>query len=161
MTSNAEGSAFAFKGTDFALNAGLALDLLIGEPNRDKLIARMFGVSLRTAKYLRTGKHWTVDRLKMASALLGRDFDILVIVPLRSAIEPEEVHARIDAVENQIEQDIELLRSEVQDGFFQIMRFLAALVAGETGHATIAQDSSSAQQADEPALIAPRIGNET
>jgi len=56
-----------------------ALDLLIAERiaerNRDKAVARMFGVSLRMAKYLREGKHWTVDRLQMASALLGRDFN--------------------------------------------------------------------------------------
>jgi hypothetical protein len=150
MPSDIEGKDFAYAGNDFAGNAGFALDFLvaqrIAEQHRDKAVARMFGVSLRMAKYLRQGKHWTVDRLRMASALLGRDFDVLVIVPLSSGIEPEEIHDRIDAVENQIEREIEQLRSEVQDGFYQIMRFLGALIHSEAGPAAIAQGGAGPQK---------------
>jgi hypothetical protein len=88
----------------------------------------------------------------MASALLGRDFDVLVIVPLRSAIEPQEIHDRIDAAENQIEQDLALLRSEVRDGFYQIMRFLGALVHSEADPASLAQDGATTREVDGPAL---------
>ena len=162
MPSDIEGKDFAYAGNDFAGNAGFALDFLvaqrIAERHRDKAIARMFGVSLRMGKYLREGKHWTVDRLMMASALLGRDFDVLVIAPLRCGIAPEEIHDRIDVVEKQIEQELDILRSEVKDGFCQIMRFLGALVHGEPASASIAQDGASTQKVvAEPALIAARI----
>jgi hypothetical protein len=150
VASNMKGTVFAFQGNDFAGNAGFALDLLVGERiavrNRDKAVARMFGVSLRMAKYLREGKHWTTDRLTMASALLGRDFDVLVIVPLRSGIGPDEIHDRIDAVGNQIDQEIAVLRGEVKDGFYQIMRFLGALVHGEAGPAPVAQIGADTQK---------------
>ena len=69
MTSDMKGSVFAFQGNDFARNAAFALDLLIAERiaerNRDKAVARMFGVSLRMAKYLREGKHWTWESTPM------------------------------------------------------------------------------------------------
>jgi hypothetical protein len=158
MTSDLKGNAFAYRGNDFAGNAGFALDFLvaqrIAEQNRDKAVARMFGVSLRMAKYLREGKHWTVNRLSTASALLGRDFDVLVIVPLRCGIAPEEIHDRIDEVKNQIEDEIVLLRSEVRDGFSQIMRFLGALVYGEADPAFLAQDGAATQ---EPVVAQPLI----
>jgi hypothetical protein len=158
MTSDLKGNVFAYQGNDFAQNAGYALDLLVGEriaaQNRDKAVARMFGISLRMAKYLREGKHWTVGRLMTASALLGRDFDVLVIVPLRCGIDPEEIHDRIDAVGTQIEQEIEELRGEVRDGFYQIMRFLGALVHGEADPAFLAQDGAATQ---EPVVAQPLI----
>jgi hypothetical protein len=162
MTSDLKGNVLAYQGNDFAGNAGYALDLLVGERigarYRDKAVARMFGVSLRMAKYLREGKSWTPKRLRMASALLGRDFDVLVIMPLRGGIEPEEIHDRIDAVENRIEREIEQLRSEVQDGFYQIMRFLGNFVSSEAASASIAQGGASTQKmVAEPALIAARI----
>jgi len=150
MTNDLKGNDFAYAGNDFARNAGFALDFLvaqrIAERNRDKAVARMFGCSMRTAKYLREGKHWTIDRLRMASSLLGRDFDILVIIPLRCGVEPEAIHDHIDAVENQIEQEIEELRSEVRDGFYQIMRFLGALVHGEADPASVAQIGAGTQK---------------
>jgi hypothetical protein len=150
VTSDMKGNSFAYQGNDFAGNAGLALDFLVGqriaERNRDKAVARMFGVSLRMAKYLREGKHWSVPRLTMASALLGRDFDVLVIVPLRLAIDPDELHDRIDGVGNQIDQEIAVLRGEVRDGFYQIMRFLGALVHGEADPASVAQIGAGTQK---------------
>lgn len=150
MSSDLKGNVIAFRGNDFAGNAGFALDFLIAqriaERNRDKAVARMFGVSLRMAKYLREGKCWTVDRLTMASALLGRDFDVLVIVPLRIAIEPDEIHDRIDAFENRIEQEITMMRGEVRDGVYQILRFLGALVHGEAGPASVAQGGAGTQK---------------
>ena len=162
MSSDIKGNVLAYEGNDFAGNAGFALDFLvaqrIAEQNRDKAVARMFGISLRMAKYLREGKHWTVERLTIASSLLGRDFDVLVIVPMRYGIEPETIHDRIDEVENQIEQELEVLRGEVRDGFCQIMRFLGALVHGEAGPASVAQGSAGTQKVlAEPALIAARI----
>jgi hypothetical protein len=107
MASKPRGNDVAKRGTAFALNAGRAVNLLVSGPNRDKTIARMFGVSVRMAKYLRTGRCWTVERLQTASALLGREFDDL-LVPLRCAVEPilppptEEIHRRLDALEREL-----------------------------------------------------------
>jgi hypothetical protein len=161
MTSDMKGSAFAYQGNDFAQNAAYALNLLVGERiaarNRDKAVARMFGVSLRMAKYLREGKHWTVDRLTLASALLGRDFDILVIVQLRCGIDTEGIHDRIDAVETQIEQEIEVLRGEVRDGFYQIMRFLGNFVHSATDPAPLAQGGATTQVVAGPTLTTHRV----
>ena len=39
-----------------------------------KRIARAFGISLSTAKLLRTGRRWTVARLDQAAAIFGEPF---------------------------------------------------------------------------------------
>jgi hypothetical protein len=54
-----------------ASRAGAALDAMIPDANRDKIIARLFGVSVRMAQYLRCGKCWTVERLSTATEILG------------------------------------------------------------------------------------------
>jgi hypothetical protein len=62
--------------SDFGIRAAVAIDSLLPGPHKDKRVARLFGVSVRLAQYLRQGKHWTVDRMSQASRLLGSDFDI-------------------------------------------------------------------------------------
>jgi hypothetical protein len=102
------GSSLAKLGTAFALNAGRAINQLVPAKDRDKTIAQMFGCSVRMAKYRRGGRCWTLDRLQTASALFGQDFDVLLIVPLQHAVEslipaqPEEIHERIDRLEDEV-----------------------------------------------------------
>src|SRR4051812_38259451 len=76
-------------GADYGIRAAHALDRLIGGPHRDKVVARAFGVSVRMAKYLRSGKHWTTERLSQASRLWGVDFDRLLSAPNASYIQAE------------------------------------------------------------------------
>src|SRR5678815_1149880 len=59
-------------------------DSLVPGPHRDKSVARLFGVSVRQAKYLRIGRYWTVDRLTQASAVLGAAFDAALYSPVSS-----------------------------------------------------------------------------
>lgn len=61
-----------------AERAGMALARKYAGPHRDKLIARDFSVSVRTAQYLQRGQHWTLDRLAQASAAIGAAFDIVL-----------------------------------------------------------------------------------
>ena len=80
-----KGKSFAQEGKmtfDFGLRAGSALDRLVPGPHRDKSIARLFGISVRMAKYLRAGEHWTADRLSQASAVLGVAFVAALYYPL-------------------------------------------------------------------------------
>lgn len=64
--------------SDYGVRAAMALNQLLPGEHRDKTVARMFNVSVRMAKYLRTGQHWTIDRLSQASAVLGASFDVLL-----------------------------------------------------------------------------------
>lgn len=88
MARRAKGNTVAQEGNvtaDYGIRAATALDSLVPGPHRDKNVARLFGVSVRQAKYLRTGRHWTVDRLTQASAMLGTAFDAALYSPASSA----------------------------------------------------------------------------
>lgn len=56
---------------DLGRRAAGALNLLFPGPHQGKRIARAFGCSLRQAKYLLAGRHWTLARIMQASELLG------------------------------------------------------------------------------------------
>ena len=114
MASGQEGKDLAQKGKDLAPNgnapmtadygrrAAAALDLLIPGPHRDKAIARLFGTSVRMAKYLRSGRHWTAERLSQASRALGAGFDVALYSPAPSAqhdAEMAEIAARLARME--------------------------------------------------------------
>jgi len=71
----------------------MALERCIPGPNRDKAIARLFGVSDRMARYLRCGQHWTVERLTQASTAL-QGFDQYISTP--------NIHHRLDAMEAEL-----------------------------------------------------------
>jgi len=62
--------------SDYGMRAAMALNHALPGEHRDKLVARMFGCSVRMAKYLRAGQYWTIDRLNQASAVIGDVFDI-------------------------------------------------------------------------------------
>jgi len=79
-----------------ALRAGSALERLIPAPHRDKAIARLFGVSVRMAVYLRAGQHWTLDRLAEASAKLGSAFDVLLWQPEADVSAAREISAEAE-----------------------------------------------------------------
>lgn len=103
MASGLEGNAKG-KGvapvTDYGLRAAAALNDLIPGPHRDKAVARLFNCSVRFAKYLRAGQHWTADRLSQASRVLGADFDIrLNGIPVFQVPTTPQLHERIDALE--------------------------------------------------------------
>lgn len=87
------------------VNYGRALDTLFPGPNRDKRIARKFGVSVRMAKYLRTGNHWTVRRLAQAADLFGDAWDAALSKPetnWRHNLEMQEIEARLARLEKQL-----------------------------------------------------------
>lgn len=71
--------------SDYGMRAAIALNDLLPSQHRDKTVQRLFNVSLRTAKYLRAGRHWTTDRLSQASAALGAAFDAALYSPVSSA----------------------------------------------------------------------------
>ena len=92
---------------DYGQRAALALERCIPGPNRDKAVARLFGVSVRMAQYLRRGQHWTADRLTQASAAL-QGFDQYISAP--------NIHQRLDAMEAElIELRQHLRASEGED----------------------------------------------
>lgn len=78
---------------DYGQRAALALDRCIPGPNRDKAVARLFGVSVRMAQYLRRGQHWTTERLTQASAAL-QSVDQYISAP--------NIHQRLDAMEAEL-----------------------------------------------------------
>jgi hypothetical protein len=115
MANEKERSNLAIECSDFAQRAGRALDELVPGPNRDKLVARMFRCSERLAQYLLAGKCWTVQRLSMASAMLGEDFDHLLLGAGRPARQPpsrDELMQRFDLLEKQVQE----LLTEVRQG---------------------------------------------
>lgn len=66
MTSDMGGNVVSEGGNEF----GLALETLFAGPHRDKLIAQAFGITPRMVRYLRRGKHWTLERKAQLDALL-------------------------------------------------------------------------------------------
>jgi hypothetical protein len=107
MATMQDGTDPAMSGTTFGKRAGAALDALIPEKNRDKVIARMFGVSPRMARYLRAGERWSVERLSLASAALGREFNELLI-PRNEPLVPtaetstDTIERRLAKIETQL-----------------------------------------------------------
>lgn len=107
MAIDPRGSAASQKGNhkmtaDYGQRAAIALDRCIPGPHRDKEVARLFGCSVRFAKYLRRGQHWTADRLTQASRAL-KSFDEYLASP--------NLHRRLDALEAEIAE----LRKDIQD----------------------------------------------
>lgn len=89
--------------SDYGMRAALALDELIPPPHRDKAVQRLFDVSLRMAKYLRRGQHWTIERLTQASRVLD-GFDICVASPERLhglRMEMDELEKRLARLEQE------------------------------------------------------------
>lgn len=87
--------------SDYGTRAALALDELLPHGNRDKAVQRLFDVSLRMAKYLRVGKHWTIERLNQASRVID-GFDVLVASPERLSMlrmEMDELDKRLARLE--------------------------------------------------------------
>lgn len=85
--------------------AAQALDAAFPGPNRNKAVARAFGCSIRTAKYLRAGRNWHEGRLAQARALLGDVFDIAFSEPLPIAqykLKIQELEARLSRLERDI-----------------------------------------------------------
>lgn len=78
---------------DYGQRAALALDRCIPGPHRDKAVARLFGVSVRMAQYLRRGQFWTAERMSQASQMLA-SFDQYISAP--------NIHQRLDALEAEI-----------------------------------------------------------
>src|SRR5688572_9462555 len=101
MASRQDGSVVANRGrrravtADYGQRAAMALERCIPGPNRDKAIARLFGVSDRMARYLRCGQHWTAERLGQASQALGARFDAYVA-------STDVVCAELDRLEGEI-----------------------------------------------------------
>jgi len=111
MNSDDKGNGFAQEGkesmaADYGQRAATALDLLIPGPHRDKSVARKFGVSVRMAKYLRAGKHWTAERFTQASAVLGDAFDMALSSPSSTSqhyAEMKDIAERLARLEARLE----------------------------------------------------------
>ena len=84
MSSGRKGNNYALGGNTFARAAAAAVNQIINGPHADKRTARRLNCSLRMAKYLRVGKGWTVERLSFASAILGDEFDRLLMPHLHT-----------------------------------------------------------------------------
>jgi hypothetical protein len=100
MATPPTGKNFADQGkpkmtADYGARAGMALDRLVPGPHRDKAVARLLGVSVRMAKYLRAGQHWTTDRLSQAGAVI-EGFDAFIG-------SPEQILARIGELERELQ----------------------------------------------------------
>ena len=81
---------------DYGVRAGMALNHLVRGPHRDKAVARLLGVSVRMAKYLRAGQFWTTARLSQAGRLID-GFDAYLA-------SPEWVLARLDELAVEVER---------------------------------------------------------
>jgi hypothetical protein len=106
MASGRDGSNVANRGkppvtADYGQRAAMALERCIPGPNRDKAIARLFGVSDRMARYLRCGQHWTAERLTQASKAIT-DFDEYISAP--------NIRAKIDRLEADLAEVKRLIR---------------------------------------------------
>lgn len=88
--------------SDYGIRAARALDLSTSGPHRDKIIARAMNISTRTVQYLRSGQHWTTDHLNRASAAF-KNFDAYLA-------SPEQLHARLDEMENELSELRRMLR---------------------------------------------------
>lgn len=88
-------------------NYGRALDALFPGANRDKRIARAFGVSVRFAKYLRAGNHWTLYRLAQAAEMFGEAWDAALSKPdteFHFNLELQDLARRVARVEMYLAQ---------------------------------------------------------
>ena len=100
MATKPEGKDTAQKGNevmpgDYAQRAALAVNQLVPGPHRDKAIARIFECSVRFAKYLRAGRHWTIDRLNVASQRIA-GFDAYLASP--------DFHTRLDQIARELDE---------------------------------------------------------
>lgn len=89
--------------SDFGQRAAMALDDLLPPQHRDKTVARLFDVSVRFAKYLRRGQHWTINRLDQASKVI-EGFDICLASPKSLEVmrmEMDELEKRLARLEQE------------------------------------------------------------
>lgn len=114
----------AAEGINYAQRAARALDALIPPRDRDKAVARLFNCSVRTAKYLRVGKAWTLGRLNQASTSFGGAFDRLLFGgPLDDERMRQEIVGLLKKVE---EQDARIRQLEEDLSYSREMIRLAA-----------------------------------
>jgi hypothetical protein len=116
MASVSSGSVVSERGNDIGRNAGRALDALVIGPHRDKRIARLFGITPRMARYLRIGKHWTIERLALASSLFGEEFDRLLVNAQLLVSEPMLSQQALADRLNELETQLAELRRLVRVG---------------------------------------------
>ncbi len=91
---------------DYGQRAASALDQLLPREHRIKAVARLFKCSLRTARYLLAGDHWTARRLSQASELLDA-FEAAFNRPASGWTHIHEMHemrARLARLERRLEQ---------------------------------------------------------
>jgi hypothetical protein len=92
---------------DYGQRAASALDHLLPREHRIKAVARAFNCSLRTARYLLAGDHWTARRLSQASELLGDAFEAAFNRPASAWTHLHELHdisTRLARLEQRLEQ---------------------------------------------------------
>ena len=142
---------------DYGVRAAVALDRVLPGPHRDKTVARLFNVSVRTAQYLRGGKYWTIARLSQASALLGVAFDAALCSPITSAefeVETADFDARLSRVEARLAQ---MVRSE--DTRLAPLAAPAIAAAGGSDHSGVGVVATGS--APRTSGAAPQPGGET
>lgn len=88
-------------------NYGQALDTLFPGANRDKRIARAFGITPRFAQHLRAGNHWTLQRVLQAAEIFGDAWDAALSKPdseSNSTLEIQRLERRMAKVESYLAQ---------------------------------------------------------
>ncbi len=107
MSSGRKGNNDELGGNIFARAATAAVNQIINGQHADKRTARQLHCSLRLAKYLRAGKYWTLERLSIASAILGDEFDRLLMPHLHTIERApprgnDDVHEKLDRLLEEI-----------------------------------------------------------
>jgi hypothetical protein len=114
MSSGRKGNNYALGGNIFARAATTALNQIIEGPHADKRTARRLNCSVRMAKYLSAGKGWTVARLSFASAILGDEFDRL-LMPHLHTIERRPATTDFDDRLDRVLEEISAVREEINN----------------------------------------------
>lgn len=100
--------------------AASALNAVLPARHRAKTVAQLFDCSVRFAKYLLVGDHWTGRRLTQASDVLGAAFDAAFSLP--ESNEQHEYEIKIFEIHyRRAEQEVEQMRRRRLEGISSIV----------------------------------------
>lgn len=94
---------------NYGQRAAAALDAVLPQRGRSKIIQQLFDVCPRMARYLLVGDHWTARRLTQASDLFGAAFDAALNRPVSNITHEAEMKI-LEAHWRRAEHEIEQMR---------------------------------------------------